>query len=224
MITMALHSGSLAKSLDEFAATRAQTLAMMNGLTQEQLEFVPAQNRWSIGEVLDHMLRAERVNREQVAQLIRLKREGKRPELRLTFSDLNISVPGLPGSLLPLFEAPLTLMNMFVPDSLRNYLTRTRLVSFRNPDAATPQASRPAAELRCDLIVSLEATKTLFQNNPDLDYEDMFVQHPLLGRYDVPGLLRFMSAHEHRHQSQIIDIKDSLPMPVSTGCCGAHYA
>ena len=28
-------------------------------------------------------------------------------ELRLTFSDLNVSVAGLPGSLLPLFEAPL---------------------------------------------------------------------------------------------------------------------
>lgn len=206
MITRAIHSGSLAKSLDKFAATRARTLAMADGLTQEQLDCLPAPNRWSVGEVLDHMLRAERINREQVAQLIQLKRQGKRPEIRLTFSDLNVSVAGLPRSLLSLFEAPLTLMNMFVPGSLRNFLTRTRVVPFQNPDRATPRRGRSAVELRSDLIASLEETKRLFQNNPDLDYDQMFIQHPLLGRYDVPGLLRFMAAHEQRHQSQMNDV------------------
>ena len=56
-------------------------------------------------------------------------------------------------------------------------------------------------------MASLLETKKLFQNNLDLDYDEMFVQHPLLGRYDVPGLLRFMSAHEQRHQSQIAGIQ-----------------
>ena len=207
MITTTIHSSSLAKSLDEFSATRARTLAMVDGLAQEQLNFIPGPNRWSIGEVLDHILRAERLNRDQVAQLIQLKREGQKPELRLTFSDLNVSVAGLPRSLLPLFETPLTLMNMFVPDCLRNYLTRTRIVPFRNPDPATPHAGRMGADLCGDLIASLLETKKLFQNNLDLDYDEMFVQHPLLGRYDVPGLLRFMSAHEQRHQSQIAGIQ-----------------
>jgi hypothetical protein len=224
MITTAIHSDGLAKSLAEFAATRAQTLTLVSGLTQEQVDSSPAPNRWSIGEVLDHILRAERLNREQVARLIQLKREGKRPELRLTFSDLNVSVVGLPRALLPLFEVPLTLMNMLVPDSLRNYLTRTRVIPFRNPDPATPHSGRPAAELRDDLIAYLQETKTLFKNHPELEYEEMFVQHPLLGRYDVPGLLRFMSAHEQRHQSQIVDIKRNLRIPISTTCCGAHYA
>jgi hypothetical protein len=201
------HSSSLQKSLDEFAATRARTLAMVDGLTQEQFDFVPAPNRWSIGEVLDHMLRAERLNRDHVTRLIRIKREGQKPELRLTFSDLNVSVAGLPGALLSLFEGPLTLMNMFVPDRLRNYLTRTRVVPFRNPDPATPHSGRTGAELRDDLMASLQETAKLFQNNPDLDYEGMFVQHPLLGRYDVPALLRFMSAHEQRHQSQIAGVQ-----------------
>lgn len=49
--------------------------------------------------------------------------------------------------------------------------------------------------------------RDFFQNNPDFNYEEMFIQHPLLGRYDVPGLLRFMSAHEQRHQSQIASIQ-----------------
>jgi hypothetical protein len=206
MVATATHSSTLRKSLDKFAATRAHTLAMTGNLTQDELDFAPAKNRWSIGEVLDHVLLAEHLNRDQVAKLIRLKREGHRPELRLTFSDLNVSVAGFPRSLLSLFEIPLTLMNTFVPDSWRNYLTRKRVVPFRNPDQGTPQAGRPGAELRKDLIAALQETEKLFQNNPGFDYEEMFIQHPLLGRYDVPGLLRFMSAHEQRHQSQIEQI------------------
>ncbi len=214
----------LSDSLAEFHATRARTLAIVEGLTQAELDYTPAPNRWSIGEVLDHMLLGERLNREQIAKLIQLKREGRRPELILTFSDLNISVVGVPRFFLPLFEAPLTVINMFVPDSLRNYLTRTRLIPFRNPDPATPQRGRSTAELRRDLIASLQETEGLFQNNPDLDYDEMVVQHPLLGRYNVPGLLRFMSAHEERHQSQITSIQSAAGFTRPTRCCGARYA
>ena len=197
---------------------------MAEGLTQEQLDFVPGSNRWSAGEVLDHMLLGERLNREQIARLIQLRREGQRPELILTFSDLNVSVVGVPRFFLPLFEAPLTLMSMFVPESLRNYLTRKRLIPFRNPDPATPRRGRSAAELRSGLITSLQETERLFQRNADLDYDEMIVQHPLLGRYDVPGLLRFMSAHEERHQSQIVSIQTAPHSPKSTRRCGARYA
>ena len=63
-----------------------------------------------------------------------------------------------------------------------------------------------------------------FRKTLELNYDEMIVQHPLLGRYDVPGLLRFMSAHEERHQSQIVSIQTSSFSPESTRCCGARYA
>jgi hypothetical protein len=224
MSAAATRQTNLAEALDEFRATRERTLAMVRGLTQEQFDFVPAPNRWSIGEVLDHMLLAERLNREQIETLVKLKREGRKPELNLSFSDLDVSVAGVPQTLLSLLEAPLTLLNMFVPNSLRNYLTRNRLIPFRNPDAATPRRRRPSAELCSDLIASLQETQRLFQSNPHLDFEEMIVQHPLLGRYDVPGLLRFMSAHEERHQSQIASTQTASSSPAPTRCCGARYA
>lgn len=199
-------SFSLAKGLAEFRATRSRTLKMLDGLTQTQLDYAPAADSWSVGEVLDHMILGERMNREQVERLIEMSRNGQKPELRLTFSDLNVSFAGVPRSVLPLLEAPLTLMNMFVPDSLRNYLTRKRLIPFQNPDRATPQRGRAGAGLRSDLVASLRETEMLFQNNSDRDFGEMTVRHPLLGSYDVPGLLRFMSAHEQRHQSQLGDI------------------
>ena len=206
-------SNRLAESLEEFRATRAHTLALAEVLSQSQFDHAPARGGWSVGEVLDHMLLAEATNRGQIAKLIELKRAGREAELRLTFSDVNVSVAYVPRSVLPLLSTPLTLINAFVPDCLRNYLTRNRLVPFQNPDVAAPRRRRPALRLREDLLASLKETEALFQTNPNLDYGEMAVQHPLLGRYDVPGLLRFMSAHEQRHQSQIADIVSDPQFP-----------
>ena len=207
MITTATHSTTnLPESLDEFRATRARTLSMARRLTQEELDFVPAAGRWSIGEVLDHMVLAEGVNRDLISKLIELRRAGRSPKLDLSFSDLNISVAYLPQSVLQVLELPLTLMNMLVPNILRNYLTRHRVVPFRNPDAAAPRRGRMVSVLITDLTDSVNKTEALFQANSCLDYGEMVLRHPLLGKYDVPGLLRFMSAHEQRHQSQIADV------------------
>src|SRR5215211_7950264 len=200
------HPSGLGQSLAEFRATRARTLALAEGLTQAQLDYRPARGGWSAGEVLDHMLLAEATNRGQLARLVGLRREGRRPELRLSFADVNVSVASLPRFIIPLLEVPHTLLNALVPEGVRNYLTRNRLVPFQNPDQATPRRGRAAERLRGDLLDSLRETEALFRNNPGLDFGGMVVEHPLLGRYDVPGLLRFMSAHERRHQSQLADI------------------
>src|SRR5438105_3016911 len=177
-------SNRLGESFEGFRATRARTLELAGGLAQSQLDHAPARGGWSAGEVLDHMLLAEATNRRQIARLIELKRAGQEAELRLTFSDVNVSVAYLPRSVLPLLSTPLTLVNAFVPDCLRNYLTRTRLVPFQNPDVAAPRRGRPAQHLRGDLVFSLKETEALLQANPDLDYGGIVVQHPLLGRYD----------------------------------------
>jgi hypothetical protein len=203
----------LGPSLEEFRATRARTLALAEGLTQAQLDYSPMSGGWSAGEVLDHILLAEATNRDQIARLVGLRREGRRPELRLSFADVNVSIAYLPRFVLPLLEAPLTLANALVPGGLRNYLTRNRVVPFRNPDQATPRRGREARQLRGDLFDSLKETEALFYNNPDLDFGRMVVQHPLLGRYDVPGLLRFMAAHEQRHQSQLAEVLSDARFP-----------
>lgn len=210
----ATHLSGPVEGLAEFRASRARTLAMAGGLTQPQLDYAPPRGGWSAGEVLDHMLLAERTNRGQVERLVGMARAGRRrPELNLSFADVNVSVAYLPRAVLPALELPLTLMNMFVPDGVRNYLTRNRLLPFRNPDQAAPRRGRAAAALLEDLDASLRETEALLLNNPDLDYGSMVVRHPLLGRYDVPGLLRFMAAHEQRHQSQLEDILSDPQFP-----------
>jgi hypothetical protein len=201
------------ESLEIFRSTRSRTLALVNDLSQTQLDFTSSAGKWSAGEVLDHLLLAERMNREQIAELIDLKRAGRNPFVRRTFSDVNVSVAYIPKSLLPALEVPFTLLNILVPARVRQYMTRNRLIPAQAPDIATPKRGRPAVELLEALAASLRDTENLLNSNADLDYREMSIQHPLLGRNDVPGLLRFLAAHEQRHQSQINNIIASPQFP-----------
>jgi hypothetical protein len=55
MVATATQASGIVSGLDEFRATRAQTLKVAGQLTQQQLEFTAGPNQWSTGEVLDHM-------------------------------------------------------------------------------------------------------------------------------------------------------------------------
>ena len=203
------------ESLEMFRTTRLRTIALADELSQAQFDFTPAAGKWSIGEVLDHLLLAEKMNCAQIVELIELKRGQQKPFVKHTFADVNVSVGYIPKSILPVLEVPFTLLNTFVPAGMREYMTRNRLVPAQHPDIATPKGGRPAAELRENLKSSLEKTENLFNTNADLDYSEMIVQHPLLGTNNVPELLRFMAAHEQRHQSQINNIMVSPRFPKS---------
>ena len=198
------------ESLEMFRSTRSRTIALMTQLSQEQLDFTSATGKWSTGEVLDHLLLAEKVNRDQIIELIELKKAQQKPFVRRTFADVNVSVAYIPKSVLPILEVPFTVLNTFVPVRAREFITRNRLIPAQTPDVGIPQRGRPAAQLREELANSFQETESLFKDNPDLDYCEMRVQHPLMGTNNVPELLRFMALHEQRHQSQI---KDTLASP-----------
>jgi len=192
--------------LDLFRSTRARTWALVEGLSPAQMDYSPAPGQWSVGELVDHILLAEKLNRGEIAQLIELKKAGQKPVLKRTFADVNVSIGYIPKSLLPYLEIPFTLLNIFVPSSVRELMTRYRLVPAQNPDVGAPRQGRPADELRDELRASLKETEALFEANPDLDYNQMIHRHPLTGANTVPQLLRFTALHEQRHQSQISDV------------------
>ena len=198
------------ESLEMFRSARSRTIELVDHLSQEQLDFTSATGKWSTGEVLDHLLLAEKVNRDQIVELIELKKAQQKPFVRRTFADVNVSVAYIPKSVLPILEIPFTVINTFVPASAREFITRHRLIPAQTPDIATPRKNRPAAELREELANSFKETESLFNDNPDLNYCEMRVQHPLMGTNNVPELLRFMALHERRHQSQI---KNTLASP-----------
>src|SRR5206468_11187490 len=128
------------------------------------------------------------------------------PLVNRTLADFNISIACIPKFMLPFLELPLTMFNMVVPRAAREFLIRNKVVPAQSADIAIPRKGRSGAELRTELRSSLNETEALFEANPNLDYHNMISQHPLLGTNNVPQLLRLLTFHEQRHQSQIADI------------------
>jgi len=203
--------------LHRFRLSRTQTLSLVRGLTQDQLDSRPSRDRWSVGEVLDHLLLAERFFRGDIQELIARARAGLPPLLYRRLSEFNISPAFVPRPLLPYLEVPFMMISRFTPQPLRDLLLRTRLFPARHPDIAAPRWGRRADDLLEDLSTSLRETEDLLRANADLDYTAMRHVHPLLGSNSVPRLLHLLTLHEQRHQGQILDILRSLPPSPQTG-------
>lgn len=201
------------RAFAEFAAARGRTVAIAAPLTQAQLDFSPRAGRWSIGEVLDHLLRAESLYRGEIARLVELVRAGDRPYIRRTFSDVNVAPLYIPDLFLPLFDIPFSIVNRFVPQAVRDFAVEYPLLPMRNPTIATPRRARPGLELRDELVSSLERTRTLLVSNADLPFEQMVSEHPLMGVANVPEILAFLARHERRHQSQIEKVRSDGRFP-----------
>lgn len=202
-------------SLALLRTSRAQTLHMVDGLSQSQMDFRSAPGKWSVGEVLDHLILGERLNLSYIAEVIGMQKAGRRPILNLSFRDVDISIGYIPKAVLPAFEFPFRVMNMMLPGGVRDFVTRCRFIPAQNPNITNPRRGRPANELRHELMSSFRETERLIETHRDLDYSKMKIMHPLLGNNDVAGLLRFVALHEQRHQAQIKEILNSPGFPSS---------
>jgi hypothetical protein len=193
------------QNLELLHSARAGTLRLCSAITQAQSEFAP-QRKWSAGEVLHHLLLSDYLYQRNFARLIELQKSGQRPVLRGNFTDLNPSIAYIPKSLLPMFEIPFTVVNLFVPNVVSETMTQFRLLPAQNPDITTPKKGQRVSELRALLLSSHDEIATLFDANPELDYRAMRYQHPILGSNSVLQMLRIAAMHERRHQSQIRDL------------------
>jgi uncharacterized damage-inducible protein DinB len=200
----------LLRNLRQLRAAREHTLSMTTTVTQEQADARSFENKWSIGEVLDHLCLFDHLLSKDLKQLAENARLGHATLIHHSLSEVNVGPAFLPKSLLPLFEIPFTLSSMFVPSFIRNMLARNRRIRFRHPDVAAPRRGRPIHELRKDLRSSIDAIEALLLNNKNVDFRKMYVQHPILGKNNIIQLLSFMTSHEQRHQGQLADLLHRL--------------
>lgn len=199
--------------LTDLASVRALTLAAVMPLSQRQLDFSPRPDRWSIGEIADHLLLAERQYREEIGRLIALARSGQRPYIRRSFAEANVAPLFIPEAVLSMLDVPFSLFGRFVPDAVRAVITELPLLPTRNPTFATPRPQRPAAALRTDLATSIKETAGLLASNADIDFTQLISEHPLTGRTNVPQILIFLARHERRHQRQMEDVRMAEGFP-----------
>jgi hypothetical protein len=195
---------NLQENLHLLESTRAATLAMVRKLTQEQADWAPGGDEWSVGEVLDHLLRSEAIYRKEILELVALARAGRVPFIRRGVQDIDFSPSFLPKALLPVVDLPFTLVTMFVPSMVRDLIIRySSLLKGQSPKAAIPAKGRPVTALVAALGKSLQDTQAVLSANPGMKFETMRIQHPMLGINNVPQLLRLTALHERRHHDQI---------------------
>jgi hypothetical protein len=196
------------EELAQLRAVRSRTLAMIQDLSQEQLNYAPQRGEWSVGEQVDHLILAEQVLRRDIAILIERAKAGQTPYLYRSFAEFNARPAFIPECALPWLEAPLNVFNMFIPipSSIREYVVRNVPFPAVAPDVMLPRHGKTKAELCEELHAVLHETVALFAANPHLDYDTMRHQHPLFGIQTVPQLLRTLWLHEQAHQEQIARI------------------
>lgn len=199
----------LESALRELRATRAATLGLVADVDALRAEWSPGAGQWSVAQVLDHLGKAEAYYRRQLETLFERRRAGQPATLEVGLREFNARPVGLPSAVLPLVEAPLRLAGRLVPAEVREQLIGTPVVPFVAPDVAAPDAVPPPIEwLRERLAASLAETESLLAGR---DVTGMAFDHPLLGRNDVPALLRLLARHEERHHRQISRVLAASP-------------
>lgn len=192
--------------LHSLHSARLKSVEIAEHLTEEELNFRPDSNQWSIGEILDHLILGMRYYGGEIKELITLAKAGKEPVLRRTFSHFNPSILYIPRPVLASMSRLVSLTSTLLPDRFRVWIMRSRMVPTQNPDVANPRTGRSKKELTQDLQSSWNEFETIFSTNPDLDYQRYLHMHPLMGKSNVLMLLRLICLHESRHQDQIQEV------------------
>lgn len=202
---------SIWKNLELLTSTRARTFELVQGLTQGQIDWQPRPGKWSAGEQLHHLVLADSLYRHQMEELIGLAKAGRPTVIRRTLEDINFRPNFVPAAALPLFEIPFTVANLFIPTMVRELMIRRQIFPAQRPDIAKPVRGKAKADLTGTLERSLRATVELIEQNRDLPFSEMKVEHPVLGTSDVPFLVRLTALHEQRHQEQLLEIVLAVP-------------
>ncbi len=170
---------ALEKLRARLAADLEALMAVVASLSQAQADWRPAPDRWSVGEVLHHLILSNRSFARVVAKLVeRGRREGlsARPEGRRswprlrTIADVNASGP------------------------------------VKNPERVTPTRELPVEQLRRDLVESHEAVVTQIPDLAALDLGALRFPHPLGFELNLYQWTDIMGAHERRHLHQIQEL------------------
>ncbi len=202
------------KAFDDFRDTRRETLDLVRDLSQEQMEFSPGSGKWSVGQVLDHLVRSDDVFHGEYDELLRRwKKKCGTVGLYRSLSDTGISVPLVPELFLPLFDLPTAMAGVLIPRPVRQVVFRNRLVPAKAPRRLAPRKGRQAGELRDDLSGYLAYLEGYFAGNPDVEWQKLRYYNPLCGFTNLPGVLSFLASHEKRHQGQIRDILGAEGFP-----------
>ena len=203
----------MSSRLDRFRQTRLATLDLISDLTQEQIDFTPSPDTWSVGEVLDHLVRLDGLMREEFEVLTERGRAGRSALLFRRLSDFETTPGRIPRWTSPLLDALLVPLAVLLPRAVRQMILRRRIVPARSPYAVLPQRGRTLGDLRRDLQRMSDYVRGLSEDNPDVRVSRLYYYNPLTGLTNLLGLVTLLAGHESRHQEQIRENLSAQGLP-----------
>ncbi len=197
------------EQFEEAREVRRETLALVEGLDQEQSERQPDPETWSPGQVLDHLLKLDALIVRELELTIRQRRRGL-PFVYRGVADIDTTVPWVLRPVLPFVEIPFGVFNAVVPLQIRNAFTGNRSIPLQAPAVIAPRFGRPIDDLRAELGETFDRLEEQQKDEPDIDFERVYYYNPITGLNSVAGLYKFVSNHERRHQKQLREILDAV--------------
>jgi hypothetical protein len=168
----------------ENAATRQALVGEVRGFSEAQLAFRPAPDRWSIGEILDHLCLAERSITRVISKILQ-QAAGR-------------GLIGEPGSM----EPPSHAIDLAVYDQVA-----------AAPESVRPAADRPLEQLLSGLQASRERLLEVSRRADGRVVGNMTIRHFQLGELHFYQWLALEAAHEMKHLGQIRRITSHPDFP-----------
>jgi hypothetical protein len=171
--------------LEQLDSSEGQILELVQGLTPEQWNFRESPERWSIAEILEHLVVFEKFINEVIAKVMAALAE---PEKKAFAQQKEPLVLGLADS--------------------RSARLKAREVVL--PTGRWPDTAEMIAELR-----SRRAQTVAFAAETEADLRNHFFPHIAFGDLDCYQWLLVIARHMSRHALQIEEIKANPAYPGS---------
>ncbi len=202
------------RDFEEARDVRRETLRLVETLDQQQSEHRTESGKWSVGEVLDHLVKLDSLIVRELEVAFNQRRSGL-PFVYRGVADIDTTVPWVLRPVLPFFEVPFSVFNTVLPQAARRAFTGNRSIPLQAPGVIAPRFGRPIDTLRHELKSAFETLEEQQADNPKVDLDRLFYYNPITGFGSVASLYRFVSNHETRHQGQLREFLDheSFPAP-----------
>lgn len=183
----ALSDDDRAGALERLDETRSLFLAELEGLSDAQVRFQPAADKWSIGEIAEHLALAEELIFGRLTG--DLMESPKRPEWT---ND----------------GAPL-MTDLAIRLAVTNRTTR----QFNAPPPIAPQDAPTTAAGAIERFTAPRERTRDWVEKTDADLRSHFLENPVLGMLDGYQWLVFLNGHVERHTAQAREVKESADYP-----------
>jgi uncharacterized protein YciI len=178
-------SAAKARLVDLLQRTQQEIVNESNGLSSEQLAFKAAPERWSIAEVLEHIVLAENLIFDLTTQVLKTTPQPAKKDAKKQQEN----------------------------DALILKVILDRSAKFQAPEPLKPTHQWPTGAALIEEFNKRRGGTIEFVRTTELDLRSYFRDSPLMKDMDGYQWLLFLNAHSQRHLAQLREVKASPGFP-----------